>query len=228
MPADGQSFALWKHVNGREGRWIVPNLAGGWMIELDPAAQGNDLRRQLPNLLRDLEAHSVREFGSGYRHRGERYRPDAERLGIAHGRQGGTDFPGSVYFTIDLPIERTGGIVASTGDALVEWANEWIIDPGRADNLRKLAASGMAERQLCLVLPDFATVPFGVLDLLTREGAPLPTVPPILPPEVTHLWVLSVWTMADGVRWSPDGGWSHFAKRFDQVDDADAPEAATL
>ena len=110
------------------------------------------------------------------------------------------------------------GFVARTGDVLAEWVSEWVVRPDQADNLQKLRESGLAERHLFVVMPGFTTAPFSVVDLLTRDNAPLPTVPPKLPAEVTHLWILSLWNVGDGFRWSPDGGWSRFDKQFDLTD----------
>jgi hypothetical protein len=46
-----------------------------------------------------------------------------------------------------------------------------------------------------------------------RDGSPLPDTDPDLPPDVTHLWMVSSWNFSStGIRWSPDGGWSRFAK----------------
>lgn len=212
MAADKDATEVWRNASRRDGRWIEAHLAGGWAVRVHPTAHVKTLRRELPSLLRELEAGGVREFGSGLRHRRDPYRHHAERLGIAHARQGGTEYPGSIYLLVRQSADRVSGIVANTGDALAEWVSEWVADPVRADNLEKLAKSGADERHLFVVLPDFADAPFGVFDLLTRDAAPLPTISPVLPPEVTHLWVLSVWTTADGVRWSPDGRWSHFPK----------------
>lgn len=222
--ADRDSVELWNVVHERDGRWIVPSLAGGWKISLYPSARVKKLRDGLPILLAELEGQGITEIGSDYCHRGDPYRSQAERLGIALAYQAGTDFPGSIYFTIKLPIDRVAGFVADTGDALAEWVSEWIIQPEHADNLQKLRESGKAERHLFVVLPEFTTAPFKAFDVLTRNNAPLPTVAPTLPPEVTHLWMLSWWAIGDGFRWSPDGGWARFSKRFDLTGSAHGVE----
>jgi len=130
--------------------------------------------------------------------------------------QSGTDFRGSVYLMIDQGPKRTGGAVPTDGRPLVEWLTEWFARADKADNLRKLAASGADERHLFLILPSFAEAPFAVADLLMREGAPFPGKPPRLPDEVTHVWLVSTWSSGSGMRWSPDRGWSRFDKSFDE------------
>lgn len=58
--ADPHLIQLWKLVN-EGGRWIVPDLAGGWMVVLDPVARVKRLRERLPALLRSLEKEGLRE-----------------------------------------------------------------------------------------------------------------------------------------------------------------------
>ncbi|MGH9890667.1 MAG: hypothetical protein ACREA0_01515 [bacterium] len=208
--ADPQLIELWKLVN-EGGRWVVPEIAGGWMVVLDPAARAGLLRAGLPKLLRSLE-EGIREVrAEEWWHPGPRDE-EARALGILHVFQGGTDFPGSVYLTVDPGSERSGGAVPTTGWPLLEWLSAWLTRPDQAHNLAKLAASGAEERHLFLILPAFAEAPFAVADLLMRQDAPLPDADPDLPPEITHAWVASTWTDGAGMRWAPDSGWQRFAK----------------
>ena len=136
----------------------------------------------------------------------------ADDLGIVSMGQSGTAFPGSIYVTLDLPAERTGGIVADTGDALAAWVGDFLEGHERQDVRHKLLRSGADERHAFLILPGFAEVGFGVIDLLMRDDAPLPEAEPALPVEVTHVWVVSTWSSGHGMRWAPDQGWSYFDK----------------
>ncbi|MEV4483635.1 hypothetical protein [Micromonospora coxensis] len=212
--ADGESIALWKLMNRPGERWIEPDLMGGWMVTLLPSAPRKGLRSRLPIMLSELERCGVRDV--------RRYRCSTggsaamlAQLGVVAAHQGETDYPGSIYITIELPLERSGGWVADNGDALAEWVSRWVLESHEADNLRKLEGSGASERHLFVILPSFTTAPFAAAELLMREGAPLPTVPPTLPLAVTHLWVMSTWSAANGFRWSPDDGWSRFSKFFE-------------
>lgn len=81
----------------------------------------------------------------------------------------------------------------------------------QADVRSKLARSECDERHAFVLVPGFTTAPFEVADLLMRDDAPLPTAPPRLPTEITHVWIASTWTSGHGVRWSPDG-WESFDK----------------
>jgi hypothetical protein len=50
--------------------------------------------------------------------------------------------------------------------------------------------------------------------LLWRDPAPLPTIRPLLPAEVTHVWMMSTWTSGSALYWSEKEGWSLVDKRL--------------
>jgi hypothetical protein len=57
--AHGDSIALWKLMNGRNGRWIVDELRGGWMVTVLPSARAKRLRIELPVLLAEMESLNI-------------------------------------------------------------------------------------------------------------------------------------------------------------------------
>lgn len=208
--ADPEIIESWKLLNGRDERWVVPELVGGWWVHIRPAARVKRLLQDLPGLLQALEKDGITTIPRP----AERHEPNAkaDELGVVSARQSSTDFPGSVYVTPDIPLSRLAGMVPSTGDAVSKWVAEWIIEPSRSDNLNKLRRSAARERHLFVIVPALATPAlFAVTDLLMRSDSPLPIVRPILPSEVTHVWVMSTWTYGHGFRWSPDRGWQRFA-----------------
>jgi hypothetical protein len=209
--ADGESIALWSLVNGTHQRWIEPTIAGGWTVSLDPMARAKTLRARLPALLLELERVGRRELRTS-RHHSDHLSAEAAALGVASAYQSGTDYPGSIYTTIELPIERSGGFVADTGDTLADWLGEFLVDEDRQDVRGKLRASALHERHVFVIVPGFATADFSVTDLLVRDGAPLPSRAPQMPMEMTHVWVASTWLTGSGMRWEVDTGWSHFDK----------------
>lgn len=217
--AEGQYIKLWKLVNG-QGRCIYPDIAGGWVLRLRPTTRAKPLLRTLPQLLATWERHGIREI-PGRGANGPTY-AQAAQLGIVSADQSSTDFPGSVYFTIDLPREKSGGFVASTGDALALWLGHWLRESGQGDVLSKLATSPAPRRHAFIVFPGFTTAPFEVSDLLMRDAAPLPTIAPDLASEVTDVWAVSTWNSGDGFRWSEAAGWARFAKVFEVDSQGDA------
>ena len=216
--ADPDSIQLWKLVNGREERWTVPNLQGGWMLQLEPTARAKQLLKNLPAFLRELEGQKLTEIP---RQRRRQEAPEsvegrARALGILSGNQSSTDFPGSIYLTIERSRERTGGVVDSTGSAVPGWVRDFLLDPHQSDVLDKLERSRADERHAFILLPGFSTAPFGVVDMLWRDDRnAVPTTRPHLPEQVTHVWLMSFWTVGSGLRWSPDLGWQRFQRQFD-------------
>lgn len=210
--ADGEAIALWNLLNGSGGRWIEPTLTGGWMVSITLSARAKRLRSELPTLLRTLEEGGIRELRMRWDRSGSSIL--ARDLGVASMRQSGTDYPGSIYITLELPLERTGGFVASTGDALAQWIGDFLRAERRQDVRDKLRRSGTDARHGFVILPGFSVADFGVTDLLMRDDAPLPKAEPVLPAEVTHVWAMSTWSTGQGMRWSPEVGWRHFDKRI--------------
>lgn len=211
--ADAETIELWKLVNGRDDRWVEPGLRGGWMLALAPTCRAKTLKAGLRDLLLAMETQGVTEAGWD-RVRGPVGAFDGllDRLGIVHARQGETEFPGVVYFTIDLPADRSGGAVPLSGDPLVEWLSAWTRSPEQEHNVAKLLRAGTKERHLFVLFPVFSPAPFPVIDVLMRPSGPLPTSAPDLPDAVTHLWTMSGWSSGDLFAWSASGGWSRHSK----------------
>lgn len=221
--ADGESIALWNLINGRDEPWQVSGMRGGWFVQLAPNARARQVLRELPTLLATLEREGIREIEVGFRRRNLTVFEDAAQgLRVNRAGQGDTSLPGSIYVTIDEPLERTGGVVPITGEPLAEWIIEFLSAPERADVRAKLALAGALERHAFVLVPGFTPAPFAVVDLLMRENAPLPIRAPQVMTEVTHVWVASTWTSGHGVRWSPGSGWSRFAKRLEDRSRASA------
>lgn len=198
--ADSASIELWNIVNGN-GRWIEPNLAGGWMLVLSPRTRARRLLKEMPQLLQRLEAD--RKDASA--------RDRLEALGVLEASQSGTDFPGSVYFTVERAPEFTGGAVPDTGDELLAWFEDWVTHSEHEHNLEKLRRSGRSERHLFVLLPGFTTAPFTASDPLMRHDGPLPSLAPTLPTGLTHVWLMSTWTTGAIFHWNTEC-WQRFAK----------------
>lgn len=206
------AHTLWKLINDRDHRWIDPRIQGAWIVHLVPTARAKEVERDLPALLHHWQQFGVDhyrdpEWASAAR--------DAEAfaLGVTSAHRGDdTSFPGTIYPLIELPLEQVGGIVADSGDGLVEWAIPWIGDPVRSDNLDKLRRSGKPQRHLFVFIPPWTTAPWPAVDVLLRhDSPPLPTTSPVLPEPLTHLWFASGWSVPYGLRWAPDVGWARFS-----------------
>lgn len=209
---DGQPLALWKLIRRQGKPWIEPALTGGWLVCVKPSARAKDLIRYLPDLLRDLE-RNARRVASGNQASTDQASVFAGQLGIVQALQGPTARPGSIYIMPpERPLDQMAGYSPSTGDPLARWLSEWVSNPSRTDNLRKLERSSAPEHHLFILVAGFDSESFAVSDLLIAPDAPLPTIPPVLPAEITHVWTASTWDSGDGFRWSPDKAWERFAK----------------
>jgi hypothetical protein len=210
---DDDRIELWREVRKRAILRQDPSLAGGWLVRILPSARARELDKQLPNLLHELERNG-RKAIRGAKTSTDQQEALAGTLGVIEALQSSTDHPGSIYvMPPEGSREQMGGYSPLTGDPLAVWLGEWLADPSRPDNVAKLASSEVHERHIFVLVPSFSSVPFGVMDLLATSNAPLPTVPPVLPPAITHVWAMSMWIdWGDGFRWSPDTGWARFAK----------------
>jgi hypothetical protein len=210
--ADSQQVEPWKLVGGRGKRWIEPDLYGGWLIRILPSTRAKNLLRQLPDLLRGLVREGLREIW-GDKASADQWSALAGQLSILQAVQAAaTDYPGSIYVMPPDRLAQMGGYSPATGDALASWLSEWVKDPSRADNLGKLARSGASERHLFVLVPGFNPAPFAINDLLISPGAPIPTIQPALPAEITHIWTMSTWSSGDGFMWSRATDWTRFTK----------------
>lgn len=174
--ADAESIELWNLANGH-GRWIEPDLLGGWMVTLAPSYRAKRLQALAPDILRQLESDASDSAAISA----------LRKVGVLDAHRSGTDFPGCIYSTIERDPIFTGGMVGDRGDALVAWLNDWIKSPAQAHNLQKLASAGRAECHLAILLPGFSSAPFDAADLLLRDDGPLPTSAPTLPSPITQV-----------------------------------------
>ncbi|HEU5152047.1 MAG TPA: hypothetical protein VFU19_16250 [Iamia sp.] len=205
---DGASVALWKHINSGD-RWIDPNLEGGWALSLRPEAQGTAVQRFVPIILRLLEGMGVRRVEPDDDDFAPAWSQQLFQLGVASASQHETAFAGSIYVTLEQPSERSGGVVDQTGADLSRWIGEFLAEPKLADVRSKLARAEVDERHAFVVVPGFSTAPFGVVNLLW-DGSYLPITDPVLPMEVTDVWIATTWSVPQGVRWSSSVGWQWF------------------
>lgn len=119
--ADPDSIALGRFVYDGE-RWIEPDIAGGWGAGLDPTARWKDVRAKLPEVLAAMEEQGIRGARPEVWWEPGPYDDVLRELGVVHLFQSdGTDYPGSIYLTIDQGLERTAGVVPTDGRPLLEW-----------------------------------------------------------------------------------------------------------
>jgi hypothetical protein len=205
--ADAESIELWNLINGSDERWIEQNLLGGWMVTVSPSSRAKKLKKDLPGFLRLLERAAEPEAR-------KRAIEGLNDLGVLSADRGRTDFPGSIYVTLERDVKLTGGLVASTGNGLVTWLNSWMSEEPQRHNLEKLRTAKHPERHLFVLLPGFTAAPFSASDLLMRSHAPLPDTAPRLPAGLTDVWLMSTWSVGDVFHYG-DGRWARSDKVFE-------------
>lgn len=214
---DGSVAALWKLLDRSvDGRWIVPELAGGWTVSLHPTARWKRLRDELPRLLASLEAMRRRSLDTEYDDPSDVHVRCANALGVVRADQNDTSYAGSIYPVVELGSDRSGGVVAPAADAPAEWIGRFLREPQQADVLSKLARSGASSRHAFVVVAGLGEPTFQVFDPLTRTDVQTPTAPPDLPVEVTHVWLTTTWNGGRGLRWDPLAGWLWFDRLQDE------------
>ncbi len=203
--ADGQSIAAWKTIHEPGGVWIDDSLLGGWNLRLNPAARLRNKKPQIIALLAQLETRGMNGLHD------DADIETARRLGVLRASRASTTRPGSVYVMVDRPSQAAGW-VTSKSDCVSEWIGEFLADPSRADVCHKLAMSESAEAHAMVLVHGFTNAPFGVVDALISDTSELPFKDPALPSPISHVWIVSMWTLGHGFRWSSEAGWSRFDK----------------
>lgn len=212
IAADPNLVQLDRLANDRDERWIEPSLTGGWNLTLSADCHFKNMKAGLRTFLGDLESRGLRSAERGMGSiREERRLTD---LGLVRALQLGTDFPGSVYFSVDPMPGRSSGAVPETGDKLSEWLTAWINKPSEAHNVDKVVSPRVDEKHLFvfLLLPPFSLAPFEVVDVLFVDNGPLPTLQPDLPTGVTHVWAAGLWRSGKVFSWSKNEGWAKSEK----------------
>jgi hypothetical protein len=114
----------------------------------------------------------------------------------------GPNRPAGIYLA---PVGVRGS-VALMWDPFLDWIKTFLASEKTADVRKKLAATGALERH-AFIGASF-TSPGDAYFALRRDGWPeLPPGDPILPPEITHLWVWSTPGHSRCLAWFPGRGW---------------------
>jgi hypothetical protein len=193
-------------INGSYPRRVErPDLARVWTVIIAGEADVRPLLADAPRLLQllgDSEGllEDLRQFPALVRS-SNAGAVQLSGLGVleAYSRELEEEEAGALVVMLE-------GISASRGphwDALLQFVEAKLISSGWRDNREKLASSELPERHLFVEIsfsppgePWFA---------LARDRRDLPPRAPALPPEITHLWLLT--NSGRCLAWWPDTGW---------------------
>lgn len=183
----------------------APSLSRAWQVTVSGAAfqKSWPLERELEGLLRDLEArgmifervapeNTLRTVGGAAAHLLD--------LGVVQLASG----PNGAGVADLYPAGITGPAVVSW-EPVLDWISVKLSSRQFEDNRRKLAATGADERHI--FIGATFTSPREVFFALKLPDQSLPQVPPLLPPEITHLWLMNAIAAERVLAWFPDRGW---------------------
>ena len=164
-----------------------------WKVHVTGRANLKQLQRRLPEILGDLqrplELQAEQELAS-------------MGVTVLGPWPPGPNRPSGIHLA---PTGISGSAVLMW-DPLMEWIKTFLESDRAADVRKKLAATAATERH-AFIGASF-TSPGDAYFALRREGRPeLPTSDPILPPEITHLWVWAIQGHPRCLAWFPDKGW---------------------
>ena len=114
---------------------------------------------------------------------------------------------------INLVPAGVRGSAAPVWPAFLDWLADFLASGRTANVRRKLAATNAPERH-AFVAASFST-DGDVFFALAQEGHPeLPASDPVLPSEITHLWVGSIPSIGRCLAWFPDMVWIDVVDRW--------------
>jgi hypothetical protein len=180
------------------------NLNNKWFVKVGHGAKLKVLRRELAPLLEELErTQDVRQYVRPFRSSDVWTDPTAskvERLRVIWLFPAPAD-SGQLVLT---PAGASGP-VGLDWPGFCNWIEEFLFAEGRSDVRSKLAASDCRERH-AFVFASY-TSPWAAFHALSDDWRDLPTEPPHLPEEVTHLWTWTTPPTGRCLAWFPDRGW---------------------
>jgi len=196
-------------LHGGNDELVIAGMRYDWWIWPAVNAPIKRLRQELPLLLGELE-----KAGLTFDHRCDAtlrarmaaspFAPEFDKLRIERIVAGPRATDGGVA---RLVLPGVSGDAAIHIDRIASWVGEFV--ERSTDVPRKLAETGAEERHAFIVVT--LTSEWDVFHALTMDGySHLPSVDPVLPDEVTHVWLLN--TSGDRcIAWFPEKGWFDYA-----------------
>ena len=195
---------LMKKQNQLPYVWPDPRLHRAWQVTISGSTRLDRLEGELVDLLAQLES-----AGETFEHvrRSETLvsnpNPSVVRLlelGIVMLGSGPAN-----EGVIRLYTDGIRGPAILSWDPVLDWIRTKLSSPELHDVRRKLSETGAAERHVFLG-PTYSS-PSHVFFSLSLEETSLPQEVPMLPPELTHLWMMTTPSAGRSIAWFPDRGW---------------------
>lgn len=181
----------------------LPPGSGSWGVSLVYGANINRLHlriAQLTELVQIEHGGSLSIVGNYPRSAAADL---ARELGVQHIIQSGQETDGVIFF-----LEGRGGVIPSDSNLIVPWIEGVLADDDFKDSWTKLEEFDAEEKHVFFMTSH--RTDFGIDELLKR-GA-IPTVHPMLPGSLTHIWIISRYGDADPIFFSEITGWVRFSR----------------
>lgn len=183
-------------------------LKGNWGVEIEDSAQVKEIKQHAELLLRQLEDRGINDASADWwleLHEDVLFE-QLKSLGISRVLCYTPQGEGK----INLWMQGIGGAVDQDGEAVSKWVGGFLNKPACNDVRLKLLLSGALVRAV-FVIVNLKGAPWSVESYLTGELNHLPRHQPVLPQEITGVWVVSG-VGEKGILW--DGSiWHRFAAR---------------
>jgi hypothetical protein len=184
----------------------APGLGRVWWVTLSSSAHIRSLTRDLlPTLTRMQLAGEVFDFVSSSQDLKNHKHPDVKALGEQGVTQlGSRDVRGEETGRILIYAEGAAGPAMHDWAAFNEWLSQYLRHPERGDVCKKLYATDAPERHVFVGLA--LSTPWLAYHTLMTEYNTLPSEPPVVPPEITHVWAAD-YMCRRCIAWFPEKGW---------------------
>lgn len=205
---EGIQKGLWKGYKSSNTLFYAPYLNRHWLLSTDGAVRQDKFKDAIPAALYTLERLGLCAFNEMQHWWFNEVRELQSALEIfeANFVRFAQSAPEMYSFSEVDPrnIGVTSGISWSYGgpdESLILLENYM---GNTEDNKSKLASTGKINRHLWLWIDDFTLN--SVLKAFSDDETRLPSREPVLPEEITHVWIVNE---LNGYGWyfSPDGGW---------------------
>lgn len=205
---EGIQKGLWKGFKSSNTLFYVPYLRRHWLVSTDGAVRQDKFNDEVPPALYTLERLGLSTFNEMQHCWFNEVRELQLALQIfeANSVRFAQSAPEMYSFSEVDPrnIGVSSGINWSYGwpDESLTLLEKYIGDT--EDNKSKLASTGKQDRHLWLWVDEFTLK--SVLNAFSDKESRLPSRKPVLPEEITHVWIVNE---LNGYGWyfSPNGGW---------------------
>jgi hypothetical protein len=209
-PAYGR---MWHHTI-RASALPLPGLDRIWHLTVSTTCATRDLKAALPQTLAALTSNGLtfdHHHGIDQLHHFDDHEVAAL---VAAGVVGIDSRPIRAGERAEVSLGPEGAIGPLTvdWDAVMDWLDEVLAWPSMLDVRFKLADTGAAERHA--VIGVTWSSPGDAVFALSRRNSSLPTRPPQLPEEITHLWLLGTPGFDRHLAWYAEHGWFDTERRL--------------